>query len=107
MSNLRDWVEQCLLYHLVHKSQNQLWSHLVHHFWNQWSEEYLTSLTRQNQWYRQTRNLDVVLLKEDGIVPTAWPIWNAMMDKNPDQLHSGVAMRFASLMHQFLDRFFD
>ena len=36
-----------------------------------------------------------------------------MMDKNPDQLHSyrmvmwRCAKRIASLMHQFLDRFFD
>ena len=50
---------------------------LVWHFWKQWSEEYLTSLNRYNQWHRQSKNLevgDIVLLKEDNIVPTQWPI---------------------------------
>ena len=54
-----------------------LCQNLVRHFWNRWSEEYLTSLNRYNQWYRQTKNLevgDIVLLKEDGMVPTAWPM---------------------------------
>ena len=50
---------------------------LVRHFWKRWSEEYLTSLNRYNQWYRQSRNLevgDIVLIKEDGIIPTQWPM---------------------------------
>ena len=50
---------------------------LVCHFWKRWSEEYLTSLNRYNRWYRQSRNLevgDIVLIKEDGIIPTQWPM---------------------------------
>ena len=49
----------------------------VRHFWNRWSEEYLTSLNKYSRWYRQSKNLevgDVVLLKEDGIIPTVWPM---------------------------------
>ena len=54
-----------------------LCQNLVRHFWKRWSEEYLTSLNRYNQWRHQSKNLetgDIVLLKEDGIVPTQWPI---------------------------------
>ena len=34
-------------------------------------------MNRYNQWRRQSKNLevgDIVLLKEDNIVPTQWPI---------------------------------
>ena len=54
-----------------------LCQNLTRHFWRRWSEEYLTSLNRYNQWRRKSRNLevgDIVLLKEDGIVPTQWPL---------------------------------
>ena len=54
-----------------------LCQNLVHHFWKQWSEEYLTSLNKYSQWCRKSKNLEVgniVLLKEDGIVPTQWPL---------------------------------
>ena len=35
------------------------------------------SLNRYNQWHHRSRKLqvgDIVLLKEDGIVPTQWPL---------------------------------
>ena len=54
-----------------------LCQNLVWHFWKRWSEKYLTSLNRYNQWRRQSKNLevgDIVMLKEDNIVPTQWPI---------------------------------
>ena len=54
-----------------------LCQNLTRHFWKRWSEEYLTSLNRYNHCCRKSRNLeigDVVLLKEDGIVPTQWPL---------------------------------
>ena len=37
----------------------------------------MTSLNKYSRWYRQSKNLevgDVVLLKEDGIVLTVWPM---------------------------------
>ena len=54
-----------------------LCQNIVRHFWKRWSEEYLTSLNRYNQWRCQSKNLevgDIVLLKEDSIVSTQWPI---------------------------------
>ena len=58
----------------------KLWDlcqNLVRHFWKRWSKEYLTSLNQYSQWCHQSKNLevgDIVLLKEDGIVPTQWPL---------------------------------
>lgn len=51
-----------------------LCQNLVHHFWQRWSTEYLTLLNRYNKWHHPTRNLDVVILKEDGTIPTQWPL---------------------------------
>ena len=54
-----------------------LCQNLVCHFWKRWSEEYLTSLNKYSQWCRQSKNLEVgniVLLKENGIVPIQWPL---------------------------------
>ena len=50
---------------------------LVRHFWKRWSAEYLTSLQKFSKWHRPSKNLavgDVVVLREDGMVPTKWPI---------------------------------
>ena len=50
---------------------------IVRHFWNRWSTEYLSTLNKYNKWHYPTRNLvvgDIVLMKEDGIVQTKWPL---------------------------------
>ena len=50
---------------------------LLRQFWQRWSIEYLTSLKRYNKWLYPTRNIrvgDVVVLQEDKLVPTKWPI---------------------------------
>jgi hypothetical protein len=55
----------------------QLCQSLVQRFWNRWSSEYLTLLNRHNKWRKPTRNLsagDIVLLKEDTMVPMKWPL---------------------------------
>ena len=39
--------------------------------------EYLSTLNKFNKWHHSSRNLsvgDVVVLREDGIVPTKWPL---------------------------------
>ena len=62
MSLLRRW----------HLCQN-----LVRHFWTRWSNEYLATLRRFAKWNRPSRNLcegDIVILQEDGLVPTKWPL---------------------------------
>ena len=50
---------------------------LVRHFWNRWASEYLISLRKYSKWKQPNKNLctgDVVVLREDGMIPTQWPI---------------------------------
>ena len=50
---------------------------LVCHFWQRWSTEYISSLRRYTKWHHPTRNVqvgDVVVLQEDNMVPTKWPL---------------------------------
>jgi len=54
-----------------------LCQNLTHHFWQRWSSEYLTTLNKFNKWHCPSRNLtvgDVVVLKEESIIPTKWPL---------------------------------
>jgi transposase InsO family protein len=54
-----------------------LCQNLVRHFWKRWSSEYLTSMNKFTKWHYPTRNLrvgDVVLLQDDGMIPTKWPL---------------------------------
>ena len=54
-----------------------LCQNLIRHFWQRWSSEYLSSLNKYNKWHHPTKNLtvgDVVILKEDGTIPTRWPL---------------------------------
>ena len=51
-----------------------LCQNLIRHFWKRWSTEYLTSF---NKWRHPSRNRqvgDVVVLKEDNVMPTKWPL---------------------------------
>ena len=46
-------------------------------FWKRWSSEYLTSLRKTYKWHQHARNIaigDVLLIREDGLVPTKWPL---------------------------------
>jgi hypothetical protein len=50
---------------------------LVRHLWQRWSSDYLDSLKRISKWHSQSQNLcvgDIVLLREDNVVPAKWPI---------------------------------
>ena len=50
---------------------------LVRHFWQRWSSEYLTTLQKFAKWRRPSKNIsvgDVVVLREDRMVPTRWPL---------------------------------
>ena len=54
-----------------------LCQNLVRHFWTRWSNDYLATLRRYAKWNRPTQNPcegDVVILQEDGLVPTRWPL---------------------------------
>ena len=57
---------------------------LTQHFWKRWSADYFVSLriftkwhTPSTKWHTPSTNLKVnnlVLLKEDGLIPTKWPL---------------------------------
>ena len=50
---------------------------LTRHFWKRWSSEYFVTLRKFTKWHSSSRNVkigDVVLIKEDGMVPTKWPL---------------------------------
>ena len=50
---------------------------IVRHFWKRWSTEYVTNLNRLTKWFNPSRNLcpgDLVLLQEESIIPTKWPL---------------------------------
>ena len=50
---------------------------VVRHFWKRWSHEYLSSLRKHNKWKFPSRNIrigDIVILQEDNLVTTKWPL---------------------------------
>ena len=50
---------------------------LVRHFWQRWSCEYLTILKKLTKWRNPKRNVsvrDIVILREDNLIPTKWPL---------------------------------
>ena len=54
-----------------------LCQNLVRHFWQRWSTEYLSSLRKFAKWHHPSRNVaigDIVILQEDDLVPTKWPL---------------------------------
>jgi hypothetical protein len=54
-----------------------LCQNLVRHFWQRWSTDYLSSLHKFTKWHRASRNIsvgDVVILRDDGLVPARWPL---------------------------------
>ena len=54
-----------------------LCQHMICHFWRRWTAEYIAIIRRFVKWYHPSRNLqigDVVILQEDNLVPTKWPL---------------------------------
>ena len=55
----------------------QLCQVLVRQFWQRWSAEYLQHLHKFNKWKYPTRNVqpgDIVCVREEGMVPSVWPL---------------------------------
>ena len=55
----------------------ELCQNIIHHFWKRWSTEYLTSLNKYTKWHNNSRNLavgDVVVLRDEILFPTSWPL---------------------------------
>ena len=54
-----------------------LCQHMIRHFWRRWTAEYIAIIRRFVKWHHPSRNLqigDVVILQEDNLVPTKWPL---------------------------------
>jgi hypothetical protein len=52
-----------------------LCQNLVRHIWQRWSADYLSSLRKYAKWHQTSPNLsvgDIVVINEDGMVPTTW-----------------------------------
>jgi len=50
---------------------------LAQHWWKRWSNEYLQQLQRKQKWRNSSRDFqpdDIVLVKEDSIATTCWPL---------------------------------
>ena len=50
---------------------------LTRHFWARWSKEYLIQLRKITKWKLPSRNVtvgDIVVLQEDGLVPSKWQL---------------------------------
>ena len=50
---------------------------LIRHIWKRWSTEYLSTLRRYTKWHHPTRNPqigDVVILQEDYLASSKWPM---------------------------------
>ena len=54
-----------------------LCQHMIHHFWRRWTAEHIAIICRFVKWHHPSRNLqvrDVVILQEDNLIPTKWPL---------------------------------
>ena len=50
---------------------------MIRHFWKRWSSEYIDIIRRFNKWHFPSRDFkidDIVLLQDDKLVPTRWPL---------------------------------
>ena len=50
---------------------------IIRHFWQRWSSEYLSTLNKYTKWCHPNRNVsvgDLVILREDNIIPGKWPM---------------------------------
>ena len=55
----------------------QLVQSMFRHFWQQWSDKYLTSLAQINKWHNPSRNIqvdDIVVIKEENLVALKFPL---------------------------------
>ena len=78
-------------------SRWQLCQALVRHLWQRWSSDYLVSLRRTAKWHRPSANLqvgDVVILREDNVTPSKWPLARVMIvHKGQDSLVRVVTVK--------------
>ena len=62
-----------------------LCQHITRHFWKRWSTEYISIIRRYVKWHHPSQNMqvgDLVLLQEDNLVPTKWPV-GRIVDTHP------------------------
>lgn len=79
------------------------WRHvqyLVNEFWSRWIREYLPTLQRRTKWLKSSRNLregDLVLIIEDCVARSQWPIARVIRaHEGPDGLVRSVELKTAA-----------
>ena len=73
---------------------------LTRHFWKRWCTDYFSSLRKFSEWHYPSWNLrtgDVVMVREESIVPTKWPL-GKIVDIHPgkDGIVRVVSVRTAA-----------
>lgn len=73
---------------------------VIRHFWKRWSHEYLTTLRRFTKWNHPSRSMrvgDMVILQEDNMVPTKWPLGRVIqVYPGKDKLNRVVSVKTAT-----------
>lgn len=73
---------------------------LAEQFWNKWRKEYLSMLQSRKKWNKIQRNFtvgDVVLMYEDNVVRSRWPMARVVgIEKGQDDLVRGLQLKTAS-----------
>ena len=75
LTALPDPIESCQPITILRRWN--LCQRLTNHFWNRWSQEYLTTLNRLSKWKNPTQNVqvdDIVCLRDEPTIPTKWPL---------------------------------
>ena len=71
------------------------------YFWHRWSNEYLQQPQKLNKWRNPTRNIqadDIVMVKEDAIFNTRWPLGRVIQRRSQAKMERSESLPSAHRM---------